>query len=255
VGKQHKPVRRGIWIRRLQRKRYGPKVGREGLYEYLEPEWSSARRVLAVKPAAMARPTVVEAIPQTLHRPTVEAIRRGKQAASRFWVQHGVLGAMAVCWAKPARQSQDIRNAVEAARKAEGWRETRRTTAQVLYYIAENLSQRAREITDRLAAVVGKEQAHAKSRRHRTRFSLTRLGRQYDGAVQQSTVPQHRLAMHEPVGTIGVCPARGCALLGFYAGDAAIAMGNRVVAIPSETYPLIMGDLYQVLNHDLPAAL
>jgi aldehyde dehydrogenase (NAD+) len=33
----------------------------------------------------------------------------------------------------------------------------------------------------------------------------------------------------------------------------ALAMGNTVVAIPSETYPLIMGDLYQVFEtSDLP---
>jgi aldehyde dehydrogenase (NAD+) len=36
----------------------------------------------------------------------------------------------------------------------------------------------------------------------------------------------------------------------------AIAMGNTVVAIPSETYPLIMGDLYQVFEtSDLPAGV
>ena len=34
----------------------------------------------------------------------------------------------------------------------------------------------------------------------------------------------------------------------------ALAMGNTVVAIPSERYPLIAGDLYQVLEtSDLPA--
>ena len=45
----------------------------------------------------------------------------------------------------PLGNRKDIRNAVEAARKAEGWaRTTAHNRAQVLYYIAENLSQRAR---------------------------------------------------------------------------------------------------------------
>jgi aldehyde dehydrogenase (NAD+) len=36
----------------------------------------------------------------------------------------------------------------------------------------------------------------------------------------------------------------------------AIALGNTVVAIPSETYPLIIGDLYQVLEtSDLPGGV
>jgi aldehyde dehydrogenase (NAD+) len=36
----------------------------------------------------------------------------------------------------------------------------------------------------------------------------------------------------------------------------AIAVGNTVVAVPSERYPLIMGDLYQLLDtSDLPGAV
>ncbi len=65
------------------------------------------------------------------------------------------------------------------------------------------------------------------------------------------------LAMHEPVGTIGiVCPSE-VPLLGFLSlVMPAIAMGNSVVAIPSEAYPLIMGDLYQVFEtSDLPGGV
>ena len=41
---------------------------------------------------------------------------------------------------------KDIRNAVEAARAAEGWsRATAHNRAQILYYLAENLSARAAE--------------------------------------------------------------------------------------------------------------
>jgi aldehyde dehydrogenase (NAD+) len=65
------------------------------------------------------------------------------------------------------------------------------------------------------------------------------------------------LAMHEPVGTVGiVCPA-DMPLLGLLSlVMPAIAMGNTVIAIPSETYPLIIGDLYQVFEtSDLPGGV
>ena len=51
----------------------------------------------------------------------------------------------------PAGNRKDIRNAVEAARKAEGWSNaTAHNRAQVIYYIAENLSARAGEFTRRI---------------------------------------------------------------------------------------------------------
>src|SRR3974390_320573 len=60
----------------------------------------------------------------------------------------------------PLGNRKDIRNAVEAARKAETWsRTTAHNRAQVLYYIAENLSQRAAEIEGRLSTAVGNKQA------------------------------------------------------------------------------------------------
>ena len=62
----------------------------------------------------------------------------------------------------PLGNRKDIRNAVEAARKAEGWaKATAHNRAQVLYYCAENLSQRQNEIVRRLAAAVGEKQAAA----------------------------------------------------------------------------------------------
>ncbi|MGC2814824.1 MAG: aldehyde dehydrogenase family protein, partial [Candidatus Acidiferrum sp.] len=57
-----------------------------------------------------------------------------------------------------------------------------------------------------------------------------------------------------PVGTIGIrCPTE-MPLLGFLSlVMPALAMGNTVVAIPSEVYPLITGDLYQIFEtSDLP---
>jgi aldehyde dehydrogenase (NAD+) len=120
----------------------------------------------------------------------------------------------------------------------------------VLYYIGENLSQRAEEIASRLAAVVGKKQAEAEVRHGIERvFSYAAWADKYDGTLHDPPFRNITLAIHEPVGTIGiVCPAE-VPLLGFLSlVMPAIAMGNTVVAIPSEIYPLITADLYQVLE-------
>ncbi len=60
--------------------------------------------------------------------------------------------------------------------------------------------------------------------------------------------------MNEPLGTVGIiCPAEA-PLLGFLSLVLpALAMGNTVVAVPSETDPLITSDLYQLFDtSDLP---
>ena len=60
--------------------------------------------------------------------------------------------------------------------------------------------------------------------------------------------------MNEPIGTVGVvCPV-DVPLLGFLSlVMPLLAVGNTVIAIPSEKYPLITADLYQLFDtSDLP---
>jgi aldehyde dehydrogenase (NAD+) len=125
----------------------------------------------------------------------------------------------------------------------------------VLYYIAENLSQRREEIAVRLSAVVGKKQAEAEVNLGIERiFSYAAWADKYEGAVHNPPFRNVALAMKEPIGTVGVvCPA-DVPLLGFLSlVMPAIASGNTVIAIPSEKYPLITGDLYQVFEtSDMP---
>ena len=240
---------------------YGREGGREGLYEYLEPEWF--RRA----PRSTAKPTAIDQLPadelDSVAPPidrTVKLYIGGKQARPDSGYSIEVRGASGQLLGEaPLGNRKDIRNAVEAARKADGWaRTTAHNRAQVLYYIAENLSQRAEEVTRRLAAAVGKEQAAAEAQAGIERiFSYAAWADKYDGAVHNPPFRNISLAMHEPVGTIGiVCPA-DVPLLGFLSlVMPAIAMGNTVIATPSETYPLIIGDLCQVFEtSDLPGGV
>ena len=240
---------------------YGREGGREGLYEYLEPEWFKRAPRLAAKPAAIDQPKAedTDSAAPTIDR-TVKLYVGGKQARPDSGYSMEVRATDGrLLGEAPLGNRKDIRNAVEAARKAESWaRTTAHNRAQVLYYMAENLSQRAEEIAGRLAAAVGKEQAGTEVQVGIERiFSYAAWADKYDGAVHNPPFRSIALAMHEPVGTIGIICPTDAPLLGFLSlVMPAIAMGNTVVAVPSEAYPLIMGDLYQVFEtSDLPGGV
>jgi len=156
----------------------------------------------------------------------------------------------------PLGNRKDIRNAVEAARKAEAWgKATAHNRAQVLYYCAENLSQRRDEIIRRIAAVVGEKQAAAEVDISVERiFSYAAWADKFDGAVHNPPFRNIAIAMNEAIGTVGVICPREAPLLGFLSlAMPLLAVGNTVIAIPSEAYPLITAELYQLFDtSDLP---
>jgi aldehyde dehydrogenase (NAD+) len=159
----------------------------------------------------------------------------------------------------PLGNRKDIRNAVEAAGRAQQWGSaTAHNRAQVLYYVAENLSQRAQEIVTRLAAVVGRRQASKELKLGVERlFSYAAWADKYEGAVHSPPFRNISLAMNEALGTVGVICPESAPLLGFLSMVLPlVAAGNCVVAVPSAAYPLIAGDLYQVLEtSDVPAGV
>ena len=76
----------------------------------------------------------------------------------------------------------------------------------------------------------------------------------YDGAVHSTKSRHVTLAMNEPWGVMGiVCPDEMPLLSFISLVLPAIAMGNRVVAVPSTRHPLIATNFYQVLDtSDVP---
>jgi len=236
---------------------YGREGGKEGLLEYLQPAWF--RNAPHAEPRSpQINPPIENA---SLGAPpidrTVKLYIGGKQVRPDSGYSIEVYSAKGELLGEaPLGNRKDIRNAVEAARKAESWsKATAHARAQVLYYIAENLSQRATEITSRLGAIVGREQAEVEVRCGIERvFSYAAWADKYEGVVHNPPFRNVTIAMHEPVGTIGiVCPSEA-PFLGFLSlVMPAISAGNTVVAIPPENYPLITADLYQVFEtSDLP---
>jgi aldehyde dehydrogenase (NAD+) len=236
---------------------FGREGGREGLLEYLEPAWFKSAPAL---PVAQPRPADSdEREPQSdlsIDR-TVKLYIGGKQARPDSGYSFEVRGKTGELLGEaPLGNRKDIRNAVEAARKAAGWaKTTAHNRAQVLYYMAENLSLRREEIIRRLAASIGETQAAREVSLSIERiFSYAAWADKFDGAVHNPPSRTIAIAMNEPVGTVGIVCPNESPLLGFLSlALPVLAMGNTAVVIPSETYPLIIGDLYQVFDtSDLP---
>jgi len=156
---------------------------------------------------------------------------------------------------------KDIRNAVAAARAAEAWsRATAHNRAQILYYLAENLSARAPEFTGQLGAMTGASRAKAAAEVEASIARLFTYGAwadKFEGAVHVPPLRGVALAMHEPIGVAGVVCPDEAPLLAFVSLVAPlVAMGNRVVAVPSERHPLAGTDFYQVMEtSDVPAGV
>jgi aldehyde dehydrogenase (NAD+) len=130
----------------------------------------------------------------------------------------------------------------------------------VLYYFAENLEARTAEFAARLKLLTGATNGAARAE---VAQSVSRIifyaaqADKYDGQVH-STVSRHvTLAMNEPCGVMGICCPDEAPLLAFVSLVApTIAMGNRVVVVPSPVHPLLATDLYQVLDtSDVPGGV
>jgi aldehyde dehydrogenase (NAD+) len=241
---------------------YGREGGREGMLEYLTPKW------LHTLPPAKASTCPVETASDsdeigTAGSPidrTVKQYIGGKQARPDSGYSVPVFGrAGELLGEAPVGNRKDIRNAVEAARGASGWTKmTAHGRAQVIYYIAENMIQRRDEIAHRLAAAVGEEQAAVETDLSIERiFTYAAWADKYDGQVHHPPGRNITIAMPEPVGAIGILAPTAAPLLGLLSLVLpAISVGNTVVAVPSDQYPLIVGDLYQVFDtSDLPGGV
>ena len=106
-----------------------------------------------------------------------------------------------------------------------------------------------------LGAAVGAKQASAELELGIERvFSYAAWADKFDGAVHNPPFRNIAIAMNESLGTVGIiCPTEA-PLLGFLSlVMPVLAMGNTVIAVPSEAYPLIAADLYQLFDtSDVP---
>ncbi|HET7632084.1 MAG TPA: aldehyde dehydrogenase family protein [Gemmatimonadaceae bacterium] len=242
---------------------FGREGGREGMWEYLKPDWVFAAGERRVEGAAAAEGEHPEGGAMPAIDRTPKLYIGGKQARPDGGYSRTIMDRSGrVVGEVGEGNRKDIRNAVEAAHKAwPGWsKATGHLRAQVLYYIAENLSAREDEFAARLRATTGAGKRDAAREVQATvarLFTYAAWADKYDGAAHSVPIRGVALAMHEPIGVIGIaCPVER-PLLGFVSLVApAIAMGNTVIAIPSEAHPLSATDLYSVFDtSDLPGGV
>jgi len=241
---------------------YGREGGKEGMYEYLEPRWLQAEVEHATP---LPEPDVPlgnasDAASEFAIDRTVKNYIGGKQARPDSGYSYPVYGRDGrLVGEAPVGSRKDIRNAVEAARAAGKWaKNSAHGRAQVLYFVAENLVQRRDEIIAKLAAFVGPEQAEVEVDQSVERtFTYAAWADKFEGTVHNPPARMVTLAMKEPVGTIGILAPDEAPFLSLLSLVLpAIAMGNTVIAVPSERAATLMSELYQVFDtSDLPGGV
>ncbi|MCG6988789.1 MAG: aldehyde dehydrogenase family protein [Gemmatimonadetes bacterium] len=257
---------------------FGREGGREGLWEYVRPTWEGtapqAPELSAPVPEDVPPPGSAAGAPagagggdtpaaggRSVDR-TAKLYIGGKQTRPDGDYSIAVRGVGGRVAGEVGRGNRkDVRNAVEAARKAQaGWAaRTAHNRAQILYYLAENLDARREETAARLASMSGDGKGAAAEVEAAVRrlFTYGAWADKWDGRVHSTPFRNVTLAMNEPIGVMGaVCPDE-LPLLGFVSCLAPlVAMGNAVVAIPSRVGPLAATDFYQVMDtSDVPGGV
>ncbi len=238
---------------------FGREGGWGGLEAYTKPRADTGKRpaLVPIPPVEAPENPQIDGLDRTAKMYIGGRQARPDGAYSRaVWSRSGgLLGHAGI------GNRKDIRNAVEAAQAARAWsRSSGHLRAQILYYIAENLSARRAEFAGRIADLTGTGKARAG---REVDLSVSRLftaaawADKYDGRAAGVPLRGLALALREAVGVIGIFGPDEAPLLGMVSAIApAIAMGNRVVYVPSEPYPLAATDFYQVLDtSDVPGGV
>lgn len=162
----------------------------------------------------------------------------------------------------PLGSRKDIRDAVEAAAKAlPGWAQsTAYLRGQILYRTAEILQSRSAELSDVLVSQTGcsfeKAQAEVNASLKRILYYAGWTDK-YTGNVNPVTQTDFNITYPEPMGVVALVAPKESSLLALISKIfPAIAMGNTVVAVPSEAYPLAAAILIEVLDaSDMPGGV
>jgi aldehyde dehydrogenase (NAD+) len=240
---------------------FGREGGKEGLWEYVKKSKNAEVRMQNEK-AKKVKSKNVERL--TLNVPidrTAKLFINGKQARPDSGYSIEVFDVSGNLVGEVGQGSRkDIRNAVEAARgAADKWAKTTgHSRAQILYYLGENLSARSDDFAKRISQQTG---ADLESANQEVEASISALftaaawADKYDGAVHNTPIRNVTIAVPEAIGVMGILLPDDHSLLALCTlAASALAMGNVLVVVPSQTSPLTATDFYQVLEtSDVPA--
>jgi acyl-CoA reductase-like NAD-dependent aldehyde dehydrogenase len=164
--------------------------------------------------------------------------------SGRFYEVRGKGGELLANACRGSRK--DLRNAVVAARKAQGgWAgKTAYNRGQILYRIAEVCESRAAELTDELrrqgsSAADARQEIDAVIDRWVYYAGWSDKYIQMFGSVNPVAGPYYNFTVPEPTGVVGVVAPEEPSLLGLVSRIApALVGGNTVVAVTSQSKPL-----------------
>jgi len=232
---------------------FGREGGKEGLFEYLKPQGLKSPN----KSASTSILFKEEAVDRTL-----KFYIGGKQVrpdGGHSLATFNADGSKAAYVGSGNRK--DIRNAISAASKASSWGSlSGHARAQIIYFIAENLSVRELEWVERLKTLCGisKKQAKAEFDESISRlFSYAAWADKYDGAVHSAPYRGVTMALPEPVGILAQIAPENSPLISTISLIApAIAMGNCIVFVPSQKFASVALELVQTFEtSDVPAGV
>ncbi|MBI5953812.1 MAG: aldehyde dehydrogenase family protein [Chloroflexi bacterium] len=243
---------------------FGREGGKEGLWEYVKKskvegqksETSKSKKVKAKSNGS--RPSTFDLRP--IDR-TAKLFINGKQARPDSGYSIEVTDPSGNLIGEVGQGNRkDIRNAVEAARgAADKWSKTTgHNRAQILFYLGENLAARSEEFAKRISQQTGVDMDTATQEVEASieaLFTAAAWADKYDGAVHNTPIRNVTIAVPEAIGVMGILLPDDNSLLALCTlAASALAMGNVLVVVPSQTSPLTATDFYQVLEtSDVPA--
>ena len=235
---------------------YGREGGKEGMYEYLKfnSDHYLFKEARVLKKNNSVKKKSISHIDQTRKMFIGGTQMRGDSGHSIaiFDSQREEIATVG------RGNRKDIRNAVEAANKQMNWTMlSSHARAQIMFYIAENLSQRRDYFISLLSSTsLCQNPIQEFDTTLKRLFTFASWADKFDGVVHQAPIRANTIALNEPVGVMGViCPDLYPLASFITLIAAALCQGNRLIVIPSENFPLPAVDMYQIFDtSDVPGA-
>ena len=152
---------------------------------------------------------------------------------------------------------KDVRDCVEAASKSLSKQPNNFNRSQLLFYLAENLSQRKTTFVDLLKNITGISRANAEKEFELSCeriFYFASMSDKFEGNIHNPPMRGLTLAVKEPLGVITSLLNDDLPLLNLITVLGSIfSTGNTNIIVPGEKTSLIATELYQVLDtSDIP---
>ena len=234
----------------LRESGFGREGGWEGLQAYSKPATGIA------PPASIAAFSGQGTTGETVDR-TAKLYIGGKQTRPDSGYSQAVFGAKGLLLGHaPIASRKDIRNAIQA-QAACGWGKiSGHLRAQILYYIAENLTAQATGFAARLDAMTGTTTGASEvDAAVDILFTYAAWADKFEGRAKSVPIRGVALAMREPVGRIAALCPDAAPLLGLVMPmAAALSTGNTITLCASQPFPLAATDFYHIIEaSDVPA--